>query len=160
MRSEASTASGSIASRSLSSRSSPSMRSAPSLQIDADTADARTASPGLHHSGSTTLKASEEQARYFVELVEQRCGFLRLTGHKLYANSTKSSRVPGIAWIVQFYVHGLPSAKRNRWQQPLFRSVAALLSQSGCSARVQRGKLIVDIQEGVSLCVDFAPGTK
>merc|ERR1719396_139134 len=79
-----------------------------------------------------TKRAGEARARQLVQLVESECGFLRLSGHRLITHTTEKAKRHGLAMTLRFYVHGLPSAKRAKWQQPLFRSVAAALQRCGC----------------------------
>ena len=83
-----------------------------------------------------------------MDAVERGCGFMRLNGHGLHAYSSEKARRRGMAMNVRFYVRGLPSAKRAKWQQPLYWSAAAVLQSLGLDVRMQGGELYVPVRRG------------
>lgn len=103
-----------------------------------------------------SLQQCDAQAAHLATLVPQECGFLRLNGHTVHFHTKAHSL--GYGLTIRFYVVGLPWAKRSKWQQPLFWTVARVLQRAGCDARVRSGQLLVPVTVDVSVRVDFVAG--
>jgi hypothetical protein len=73
-------------------------------------------------------------------------------------HTNPKARRRGIVVTVRFYVLGLPSAKRSKWQQPLCWAATEVLRRQGVEAEVQGGELRVRQSEEAFIRVDFAPG--
>jgi len=94
------------------------------------------------------------------ELVHRECGFLRIRGHGLRAETSTKAKKRGIAATICFYVRGLPWVKRTKWLMPLFWSVAPVLQRCGCTTMVQGGELYVSPGSGAMVRIDFAAARK
>jgi len=105
-----------------------------------------------------TTAACKDRARDLVAAVERGCGFLKLNGHAIHAHSSERARRQGMAVNLRFYVRGLPSAKRAKWQQPLYWSVATVLQRLGLDLRMQGGELHLPVQEDIFIRLEFVAG--
>lgn len=102
--------------------------------------------------------ACKDRARELVSAVERGCGFLKLNGHAVHAHSSDRARRQGMAVNLRFYVRGLPSAKRAKWQQPLYWSVATVLRRLGIDLRMQGGELHLPVQKDIFIRLEFVAG--
>lgn len=96
-----------------------------------------------------------EAARAFVKTVADACGFLRIRGHDLLLHPRGSNAKWQSDVTLRVYVHGVPLAKRDRWQLPLRRAVIAALQKIGCAASMSRGEVYAPLEVGSMLRLDI-----
>jgi hypothetical protein len=108
--------------------------------------------------GAEDMNACKGTALRIVGAVERECAFLRLNGHVVHAQPSDKARRQGMAMNLRFYVRGLPSAKRAKWQQPLCWSVAAVLQRVGLPVQMRGGELYGAVREGVYVRLEFVSG--
>jgi len=105
-----------------------------------------------------SVKACKDRAHDLVALVEQECAFLRLSGHSVRAYDNDRARRQGMALNVRFFVLGLPSAKRAKWQQPLCWAAAAVLQRAGLQVKMHAGELRVSVRKGLFVRLELVFG--
>lgn len=81
-------------------------------------------------------------------LLESECTFLRIASMALlHQDESQGVKLPvkGVTQCLRVCVHGLPSKKRNKWQNPLAWCVAVALQRAGCPAVVKRSQLFAPL---------------
>jgi len=96
----------------------------------------------------------QERCEDLVAIVRRECGFMRITGHALkpmmgkWDDEMGRPDKTGAALCLRISIAGLPWVKRAKWQQPLMRTVAALLQRAGCQVIARRSALYLPLRSG------------
>lgn len=106
---------------------------------------------GVEQIGHLESAQCIEATHEVVKLVEDECSFLRIHGYGLRPATSERAKRLKIAAALVFYVHGLPWAKRAKWQHPLLWLVAAVLRCRGCPVEMSSGVMYTVIKG----CIDF-----
>lgn len=96
----------------------------------------------------------EPAVKQLIQLMYQECSWLQLCGQELHRQADKHGHGRNLL-SVRFYVRGLPWQRRPKWQLPLLWAVSAVFQRCGTKASMRGQELLVTLDNGATLRVDF-----
>lgn len=99
------------------------------------------------HTKAMTDNSFEESVKDLADLVQRKCGWLRIRYHTILRKSSNYA-------VLCFYICGLQTTKAE-WKEPLLLAASAVLRSSGVTCTYKDGNLMIDVHMAAQVQVNF-----